>query len=81
MGNTVIIKLPPENWLTGQYIAQAFSEAGFPPGVISVLCADVEVSKRLVAHQDIDMVHFTGGTEGAAVRRAYPHPGVQAAAR
>ena len=63
MGNTVIIKLPPENRLVGQYIAQAFSDAGFPPGVVSLLTADVEVSKHLVAHEDIDLVHFTGGTE------------------
>jgi len=63
MGNTVVIKLPPESRLIGQYIAAAFEEAGFPAGVVSVLCTDVEGSKHLVAHQGIDLVHFTGGTE------------------
>jgi acyl-CoA reductase-like NAD-dependent aldehyde dehydrogenase len=63
MGNTVIIKLPPENRLVGQYIAQAFSDVGFPPGVVNLLTADVAVSKHLVAHEEIDLVHFTGGTE------------------
>ncbi|WP_116953386.1 aldehyde dehydrogenase family protein [Jiangella endophytica] len=63
MGNTVVVKLPPENRLVGQFIADAFAEAGFPAGVVSLLTADVEVSKHLVAHPDVDLVHFTGGTE------------------
>ena len=66
MGNTVVVKLPPENGLTGQVLAQAVYEAGFPEGVLTVLPAGLEVSKFLVEHPSVDMVHFTGGTEVGA---------------
>jgi len=58
-----VIKLPPENRLLGHFLADALHAAGFPDGVVSVLTADTEVSKQLVAHPDVAMVHFTGGTE------------------
>lgn len=63
MGNPIIVKLPPENRIVGQMLADAAADAGFPEGVLSVLTADAETSKFLVAHPDIDAVHFTGGTE------------------
>lgn len=43
------------------------AEAGLPPGVLSILPADREVSEYLVAHRDIDKVSFTGSV--AAGRR------------
>ncbi|PKW16775.1 aldehyde dehydrogenase family protein [Saccharopolyspora spinosa] len=68
VGNPVIVKLPPENRLVGQHLAEAAGLAGFPDGVISVLTAEAEVSKHLVAHPGVAAVHFTGGTEiGAEV--------------
>jgi acyl-CoA reductase-like NAD-dependent aldehyde dehydrogenase len=63
MGNPMIVKLPPENRLVGQLVADAAAEAGFPEGVLSVLAADAETSRFLVGHPDVDAVHFTGGTE------------------
>lgn len=63
VGNTVIIKLPPESRMVGHIIADCAAVAGFPAGVISCLTAEVEVSRGLVAHPDIAAVHFTGGTE------------------
>lgn len=70
-GNTFIWKLPPENRLLGYVLAEAADAAGFPPGVLSVLAGDADVSEHLVAHPDIDAVHFTGGnTVGAAIMRA-----------
>ncbi len=62
-GNTFIVKLPPENQMLGYFLADAAAEAGFPEGVISIIAADAEVSRFLVAHEQIDAVHFTGGTE------------------
>lgn len=62
-GNTFIVKLPPENQMLGYFLAEAAAEAGFPPGVISIIAADADVSRFLVAHDQIDAVHFTGGTE------------------
>lgn len=63
VGNPVIVKLPPECRMVGHYLADAADQAGFPEGVISILTAETEVSKYLVAHDDVAGVHFTGGTE------------------
>lgn len=63
VGNTVIVKLPPESRMVGHILADAAAEAGFPDGVFSLLTADVEVSRQLVADPRIAGVHFTGGTE------------------
>jgi aldehyde dehydrogenase (NAD+) len=61
-GNVVVLKLPPETRLVGQLIAAAAAEADLPPGVLSVLAADREASRHLVAHPGVDVVSFTGGT-------------------
>ena len=61
-GCTVIVKHAPESPLTSRLIAQAIGEAGFPPGVVSVLAADTKVTQHLVGHSGIDMVALTGGT-------------------
>lgn len=63
VGNPVIVKLPPENRMLGHFLASAVEQADLPDGMLSVLTAGAEVSKYLVAHHGIDMVHFTGGTE------------------
>jgi betaine-aldehyde dehydrogenase len=71
VGNTFVIKLPPENQMLGYLFADAADAADFPPGVISIFSADAEVSRYLVAHEEIDAVHFTGGTEiGAEIAAA-----------
>jgi acyl-CoA reductase-like NAD-dependent aldehyde dehydrogenase len=62
-GNTFVIKLPPESQMLGYVFADAADAAGFPPGVLSIFSADADVSRYLVAHEQIDAVHFTGGTE------------------
>ncbi|GAA4738340.1 aldehyde dehydrogenase [Nocardioides endophyticus] len=70
-GNTFVIKLPPESQMLGYVFADAADAAGFPPGVLSIFSADAEVSRYLVAHEEIDAVHFTGGTEiGAEIVQA-----------
>ncbi len=61
-GCTVIVKHAPESPLTSRLIAQAIGDAGFPPGVVSVLAADTRVTQYLVGHPGIDMVALTGGT-------------------
>ncbi|MGD9526194.1 aldehyde dehydrogenase family protein [Pseudonocardia sp.] len=70
-GNTMIVKLPPENRLLGYLFADAADAAGFPAGVLSILAGDADVSRYLVEHPAIDAVHFTGGTEvGTSVMHA-----------
>lgn len=65
-GNPVVVKLPAENRMIGHFMAEAAAQAGFPEGVLTIITAGAEVSKYLVAHHDIDAVHFTGGNEVGA---------------
>jgi acyl-CoA reductase-like NAD-dependent aldehyde dehydrogenase len=65
-GNTVVVKLPPENRMTGHFMAEAAAWAGFPEGVLTIITAGAEVSQYLVANPDIDAVHFTGGNQVGA---------------
>ncbi|MGW6354686.1 aldehyde dehydrogenase [Streptomyces sp. NPDC055092] len=61
-GNTVILKVSPENSLSMGLLADLLSECGLPEGTISVLPADRETSEYLVSHRDVDKVAFTGST-------------------
>lgn len=61
-GNTVVLKVSPENSLSMTLLADLFHEAGLPEGVLSVLPADRETSEYLVSHPDIDKIAFTGST-------------------
>nr|WSX72885.1 aldehyde dehydrogenase [Streptomyces sp. NBC_00899]WSX81047.1 aldehyde dehydrogenase [Streptomyces sp. NBC_00899] len=66
-GNTVVLKVSPENSLSMGFLAELLQQAGVPEGVISVLPADRETSEYLVSHRDVDKIAFTGST--AAGRR------------
>ncbi|MFF7209583.1 aldehyde dehydrogenase [Streptomyces sp. NPDC008238] len=61
-GNTVVLKVSPENSLSMMLLADLFHEAGLPDGVLSVLPADRETSEHLVSHPDVDKIAFTGST-------------------
>ena len=61
-GNTLVLKVSPENSLSMMLLAELWHEAGLPAGVLSVLPADRETSEHLVAHPDVDKVAFTGST-------------------
>jgi aldehyde dehydrogenase (NAD+) len=61
-GCPVIIKPAPETDLTSRIVAEAIEEAEFPPGVVSMLTAGIEVTQHLVEHPDVDMISLTGGT-------------------
>ncbi|EYT82029.1 MULTISPECIES: aldehyde dehydrogenase [unclassified Streptomyces] len=61
-GNTVILKVSPENSLSMGFLAELLEQAGLPEGVISVLPADRETSEYLVSHPDVDKIAFTGST-------------------
>ncbi|MFG2965289.1 aldehyde dehydrogenase [Streptomyces sp. NPDC048288] len=61
-GNTVVLKVSPENSLSMGVLAELLERAGLPEGVISVLPADRETSEYLVSHRDIDKIAFTGST-------------------
>jgi aldehyde dehydrogenase (NAD+) len=61
-GNTVVLKVSPENSLSMMLLADLFEESGFPDGVLSILPADRDTSEHLVSHPDVDKVAFTGST-------------------
>ncbi|MCC5952641.1 MAG: aldehyde dehydrogenase family protein [Acidimicrobiia bacterium] len=63
MGNTVVVKPAPQDPLGVVRMGEVFAEAGFPPGVVNVVCTtDVAAAEALVAADGIDMVSFTGST-------------------
>lgn len=62
-GNTVIFKPSEKAPGVGQIIAEAFEEAGFPPGVFNLVQGEKEVGRRLVVSEKVDGVLFTGSYE------------------
>lgn len=62
LGNCVIVKPASLTPLSGGIAwADAFTEAGLPEGVLSVLCGE-DAGPALVAADEVDMIHFTGST-------------------
>ncbi|MBS9375047.1 aldehyde dehydrogenase [Rhodococcus sp. B50] len=65
-GCSVVLKTAPEAPLSpsvfADIIAELVEEGYIPEGVLSVLCADREVSETLVTNPEVDHVTFTGST-------------------
>ncbi|WP_280199689.1 aldehyde dehydrogenase [Nocardia cyriacigeorgica] len=61
-GCTVVLKPSPLTPLTTNKVAEIFTEAGLPEGVLSVLPAEAEASEYLVSHPGVDKLTFTGST-------------------
>lgn len=59
-GNTVLFKPSEMVPATGQWLMQAWQDAGIPPGVLSLLQGTGEVGECAVASEDVDGVLFTG---------------------
>ncbi len=62
-GNTIVFKPSDKTPATGQWMAQCFEQAQLPPGVFNLIQGQVETGKRLVTHDDVDGVLFTGSYE------------------
>lgn len=60
MGNTVIFKPSDKTAAVGQILAEMFHKAEFPKGVFNLVQGQAEVGKRLVRHNLVDGVLFTG---------------------
>lgn len=65
-GNCVLLKPPELAPYAAIRIGELFLEAGFPPGVLNVVTAGPEGGHAMVAHPDIDKIHFTGSGATAA---------------
>lgn len=65
MGNTVVLKPSQSAPLASYYFAQAAIEVGLPAGVLQLVTGrGGEVGNVLATHKDVNMVSFTGSTEG-----------------
>jgi aldehyde dehydrogenase (NAD+) len=63
-GCSVVFKPAPETPFDAFRLAEIFTEAGLPKGVLSVIPAGREVSEHLVKHPGVDKISFTGSGVG-----------------
>lgn len=64
-GNTVVLKPSQITPLSAYVLAEAFDVAGLPKGVFNLVTGKgAEVGNALATHPNVDMVSFTGSTEG-----------------
>ena len=61
-GNTFVLKPSERDPSAPRFVAELFSEAGFPPGVLNVVNGDKVAVDRLLAHPDVKAVSFVGST-------------------
>ncbi|SHG49609.1 aldehyde dehydrogenase family protein [Streptoalloteichus hindustanus] len=70
-GNTVVLKPAETTPLTALALGEILQQAELPPGVVNILPGAGDVGARLVRHEGIDKVAFTGSTEvGKEIQRA-----------
>ena len=62
MGCPVLLKTAPQTPFSAYLLAQALSDAGLPPGVVSILPGGRDVGAYLISHPQVDAVMFTGST-------------------
>lgn len=62
-GNTVVFKPSEQTPAVGQLMAEIFDKAQFPPGVFNLIQGDGKTGGKLVAHELVDGVLFTGSYE------------------
>jgi alpha-ketoglutaric semialdehyde dehydrogenase len=62
-GNTLVLKPSPDTPLSAYNLVKILEEAGIPRGVVNLVTADgTKVAKRLVDHDHVRVVSFTGST-------------------
>jgi len=61
-GNTFVLKPSEKDPAANVRLAELFSEAGLPPGVLNVLHGDAVAVNRLLEHPDVEAVSFVGST-------------------
>jgi acyl-CoA reductase-like NAD-dependent aldehyde dehydrogenase len=71
-GNTVVAKPSEHAPVSTLALAELVHEAGFPPGVVNVICGSSrELGAALAGHPGVDKVAFTGSSAtGAVVAKA-----------
>lgn len=66
-GNCVVLKSPELAPYSVMRLGELFLEAGFPPGVVTVLTGGADVGEAMVAHPGIDKIQFVGS--GATAKK------------
>ncbi|GAA3955571.1 aldehyde dehydrogenase [Gordonia caeni] len=66
-GCSVVLKPAPETPINANLLAELFTEAGVPEGVISVVPGGVETGQALVEHPEVDKITFTGSTAAGRI--------------
>lgn len=61
-GNTMILKPSERDPSCGLRLAELFSEAGLPDGVLNVINGDKEAVGRILEHPDVQAISFVGST-------------------
>ena len=61
-GNTVVLKPSEKDPSAALRLAELFSEAGLPDGVLNVLQGDRTAVERLIEHPDVTALSFVGST-------------------
>ncbi len=62
-GNTVVFKPSEQTPYVGQLYAELFEKAQFPDGVFNMVQGDGESGRRLISHENVDGILFTGSYE------------------
>lgn len=64
-GCTVILKPAEETSLSALRLGELVLEAGFPAGVVNIICGGATAGNALVEHNGVDKISFTGSTATA----------------
>jgi acyl-CoA reductase-like NAD-dependent aldehyde dehydrogenase len=71
VGNTMVLKPPPQAPLIVHRLAELVVEAGLPPGMLNVVHGGAEIGAALISDPRVDFITFTGSSRaGAAIRAA-----------
>lgn len=62
-GNTVVYKPSEQTPAVAQFYAQMFEKAELPAGVFNMVHGEAETGRRLIAHELVDGILFTGSYE------------------
>ena len=59
-GNTIVFKPSEYSSKTGLCISKIFNSINLPKGVFNTICGDGRVGKKIVSHESVDFIGFTG---------------------
>lgn len=63
VGNTIVFKPSEQTPAVGQLYSQIFEKAEFPPGVFNMVQGTGEIGRKLIQHEEVDGILFTGSYE------------------